>query len=280
MNNLIIIPIIVMMVISCSGNGNSDTQQNAKQNETKKNNVQTTSNKVDSIQKPKVTKFEIVRIFNHDTHAFTQGLIYHNGYLYESTGQRGQSSLRKINPKTGEVIKKIDIADEYFAEGLALYKNKLYQLTWVSHICFIYDFQTFKKNGSFDYDGEGWGITNNNDNLIMSDGTNMLRFIDPVTYNVTKSIPVVDNNGSPVFNLNELEYVNGEIWANIWQTNRIARIDASTGVVNEFIDFSELWNYLKVTTGTDVLNGIAYDYDTKTFYITGKNWDKMFEIKF
>ena len=268
------------MIISCSGNKNSDTRQHDKQSDSQKIIVQPKGNNMDTSQKTKTTKFEIVRIFNHDTHAFTQGLIYHKGYIYESTGQRGQSSLRKINPKDGEVIKKIDIAEEYFAEGLALFKNKLFQLTWISHICFIYDLQTFKKIGSFEYDGEGWGITNSDDNLIMSDGTNMLRFIDPVTYKINKSIPVVDNNGSPIYNLNELEFVNGEIWANIWQTNRIARIDAKSGIVNEFIDFSELWNYLKVTTGTDVLNGIAYNYDSKTFYITGKNWDKMFEIKF
>ena len=268
------------MIISCNGNGNSDSHRDGKQSEANQSNLQTAANKVETLQKKKASKFEIVRIFNHDIHAFTQGLIFHNGFLYESTGQRGQSSIRKVNPKNGEIIKKIEVPAEYFAEGLTLYKNKLFQLTWISNICFIYDFQTFKKVGSFDYTGEGWGITNDENNLIMSDGTNMLRFIDPLTYKVTKSIPVVDDNGSPIFNLNELEFVNGEIWANIWQTNRIVRIDAKSGIVNEFIDFSELWNYLKVSTGTDVLNGIAYDKDSKTFYITGKNWDKMFEIKF
>jgi glutamine cyclotransferase len=211
--------------------------------------------------------------------AFTQGLVYYKNYLIESTGQHGVSSLRKVDPKTGNVLRKVGVDIQYFAEGITVLDDKIYQLTWESGICFVYDASTLKKLSTFNYYGEGWGLAHNGKSILFSDGSNTIRYINPDGFKLDKTLLVHDENGMPVFNLNELEYVKGELWANVWQSNRIARINPETGNVTGWLDLSELRDRITLTRYTDVLNGIAYDEDNDEFYITGKNWNKMFVIK-
>jgi glutamine cyclotransferase len=219
----------------------------------------------------------LVRAYPHDPRAFTQGLEYYGSYLYESTGIAGQSSLRKVMLQTGEVIQKISLPSQYFGEGLTIFHAKIYQLTWLSQKGFIYDLRTFRQVGEFRYEGEGWGLTHDDKSLIMSDGTNKIRYIDPVSFNVTRRLEVYAG-GEGVVNLNELEYVRGEILANIWHSPRIARIDAQSGQVLAWIDFTSI--VAKEQHGDEaVLNGIAYDNAGDRLFVTGKNWSKVFELK-
>jgi glutamine cyclotransferase len=222
---------------------------------------------------------EIIRELPHDTHAYTQGLIYHNGILYESTGQYGKSSLRKLDPNSGEILAKETISNQYFAEGITIFSNKIYQLTWRAGTGFVYDGQTLKQKSSFAYYGEGWGITNDNKYLIMSDGTNALRFLDPKTLEIVKTVFVIDENSVPLQYLNELEYINNEIWANVYTRNYIVRINPEEGRVVSRIDLSFLIDKIEITPETDVLNGIAYDKQKDEYYFTGKNWNKIFVVK-
>jgi glutamine cyclotransferase len=222
--------------------------------------------------------YEIVNIWPHDSNAFTQGLILMDGKLLESTGQEGFSSLRRVELETGKVLNKVDVPEPYFAEGLAALNGKLYQLTWQHKVGFIYDAQTFEKQGQFNYDGEGWGLTTDGTSLILSDGSNRIRFIDPSGFRVTRSIQVVDQN-TPVNELNELEYVNGEIYANVWHVNRIAAIDPQSGRVKSWIDLTGLLPAGEVRDPEAVLNGIAYDPASSKLYVTGKLWPHLFEIK-
>jgi glutamine cyclotransferase len=222
--------------------------------------------------------YEIVNIYPHDSNAFTQGLILMDGKLLESTGQEGFSSLRRVELETGKVLKKVDVPEPFFAEGLAGLNGKLYQLTWQHNVGFIYDAQTFEKLGQFNYDGEGWGLTTDGQSLILSDGTNRIRFIDPSGFRVTKTILVLDQ-GRPVNELNELEYVNGEIYANVWHNNRIATIDPPSGRVTSWIDLNGLLPPGAVQDSEAVLNGIAYDPASGKLFVTGKLWPHVFEIK-
>jgi glutaminyl-peptide cyclotransferase len=228
--------------------------------------------------KAPVQNYVVVRVYPHDPGAFTQGLLYSDGYLYESTGLVGQSSLRKVELETGRVLQKIDVPSPYFAEGLARWRNRFVQLTWVSHVGFLYDPSTFRKQSEFHYRGEGWGLTHDGRHLIMSDGSDTLRFLDPDTFQVVRRLPVSDG-GQPIMNLNELEYINGEIFANVWQTDSIARISSETGRVNAWIDLTGLLSASDRTPETDVLNGIAYDVKNDRLFVTGKRWPKLFEIK-
>ncbi|HFQ94654.1 MAG TPA: glutaminyl-peptide cyclotransferase, partial [Anaerolineae bacterium] len=189
-----------------------------------------------------------------------------------------QSSLRRVEPETGEVLQIQDVPPEYFAEGLVLWDGKLIQLTWKENTAFIYDKDSFEKLGEFSYPTEGWGITHDGRNLIMSDGTATLYFRDPETFAETGRIEVRDENG-PVVRLNELEYIDGEIWANVWQTNRIARIDPATGQVTGWIDLNGILDNTTLTQKADVLNGIAYDAENGRIFITGKLWPTLFEIE-
>ncbi len=225
------------------------------------------------------TDVRVVREINHDTRAYTQGLIYYKGDLYESTGQYGESTLRKLNLKTGKILKKIPLASKYFAEGIAILNNSIYQLTWRAGTGFIYDLMTMRQTGTFTYYGEGWGITSDGKNLIMSDGTNALRFLDPKTMQVIRTIFVLDRNSYPLYYLNELEYINNEIWANVYTSNYIVRINPEDGHLISKIDLSFLKNKITVTPSTDVLNGIAYDKKNDEYYFTGKNWNKIFVMK-
>jgi glutamine cyclotransferase len=222
--------------------------------------------------------YQIVNIWPHDSNAFTQGLILMDGKLLESTGQEGRSSLRSVELETGKILKKVDVPEPYFAEGIAVLNGKVYQLTWQHHLGFIYDSQNFQRVGEFNYDGEGWGLTTDGKSLILSDGSNRIRFIDPSSYRVTKTISVLDGN-TPVRELNELEFVQGEIYANIWHDDRIVTIDPQSGHVTSWIDLTSLIPRDELQDPEAVLNGIAYDQANNKLYVTGKLWPRLFEIK-
>ncbi len=221
--------------------------------------------------------YQVVNKYPHDPTAFTQGLIYHDGVFYEGTGLRGESSLRIIEPETGEIIKHINLPPEYFGEGITILDQQVYQLTWREHTGIVYDHE-LNQLRTWSITGEGWGLTENGTHLIMSDGTSTLSIIDPETLTITKTITVTDN-GEPITMINELEYIQGYIYANIWQTDQIAIIDPTTGMVASWIDLTGLKDQLDTKTGIDVLNGIAYDNETRKIYVTGKLWPNLFEIK-
>lgn len=222
--------------------------------------------------------YEVVKSYPHDARAFTQGLVFHQGVFYESTGLNGSSSLRRVEVETGKVLKKIDVPNQFFAEGLALLNGRLYQLTWQTQRGFVYDLDSFDKLREFGYVGEGWGLTHDAHSLIMSDGSSRIRFIDSETFEVQRMITVQDGRRD-ITQLNELEYIKGEIYANIWMQDRIARIDPQTGKVNAWIDMSGLLPSAARSDPSAVLNGIAYDESSDRLFVTGKLWPKLFEIK-
>ncbi|MEZ4706520.1 MAG: glutaminyl-peptide cyclotransferase [Caldilineaceae bacterium] len=222
--------------------------------------------------------YEVVQTYPHDPAAFTQGLIWLDNIFYEGTGLRGRSSLRQVERDTGAVRKQIDLPEQYFGEGITILGDKLYQLTWQSHTGFIYDKNSFEPLAEFTYPTEGWGITHDGQNLIMSDGTATLYIWDPETLAELGQIHVT-GEGQPVVRLNELEYINGQIYANIWQTDRIAVIDPATGHVTAWLNLTGILAPADRTGGEDVLNGIAYNAENDTLYITGKLWPKLFEIR-
>ena len=222
--------------------------------------------------------YDVVHVFPHDRDAFTQGLLYNQGNLLESTGEVGRSSLRRDEMDTGKVLQKVDVSPPYFAEGITLLKGKIYQLTWQHQLGFIYDALTFEKTGEFKYTGEGWGLATDGQSLILSDGTNKIRFLDPDNFQVTKTIAVLDGHAA-VQEINELEYVKGEIYANIWHADRIARIDPQTGKVVGWINLAGLLAPGEVQDEEAVLNGIAYDETSGRLFVTGKLWPKIFEIR-
>lgn len=222
--------------------------------------------------------FKIVRVFPHDPNAYTQGLLYKDGYLYEGTGLNGRSSLRKVRLETGEVVQQVDLAPEFFGEGIALLGGKIYQLTWKAETGFIYGAHDFRRLGEFSYRGEGWGLTTDGRDLFMSDGTPEIRVLDPVTFHEKRRIKVRHGN-APVKELNELEFVEGEIFANVWQTDRIARISPKTGKVVGWIDLAGILSPVYRRSPDAVLNGIAYDRQSKRLFVTGKLWPSIFEIK-
>ena len=224
-----------------------------------------------------VLTVKLVRTYPHDPHAFTQGLEYYGGYLYESTGIAGQSTLRKVALDTGQVIQKVSLPSEYFGEGLTIFRGKIYQLTWLSKKGFVYNLRTFRQVTEFPYDTEGWGLTHDDRSLIMSDGTNKIRYIDPASFAVTRTIELYAE-GQGVANLNELEYVKGEILANIWHSTRIARVDPSSGQIVAWIDLSSI-AAKEPHREEEVLNGIAYDKSADRLFVTGKKWSKLYEIK-
>ncbi len=229
-------------------------------------------------QAPPTYGYAIVHVYPHDSSAFTQGLIVTGDVFFESTGLNGKSSLRKVRLETGDVLERRQIDAQYFAEGLTEWQGTLLQLTWQAHIGFVYDMNTFEPRRTFAYTGEGWGLTHDRTRLILSDGTADLRFLDPVTFAETGRVTVTDR-GQPVTRLNELEYVNGEVFANVWGTDTIVRIDPASGRVTGRIDLAGLLPAADRTASTDVLNGIAYDAARDRLFVTGKQWPKMFEIR-
>ena len=225
-----------------------------------------------------VQGFRLVATFPHDPEAFTQGLVFADGEFYESTGLNGESSLRRVEIATGKVLQEQKVPAEYFAEGLALVGDELLQLTWQHQRGFVYDRTTFKQKRTFPYKTEGWGIAYDAaGGLVMSDGSDTLTFLDPKTQAVIRTIRVRDA-GQRVSQLNELEWVDGEIWANAWTTDRIARISPNTGEVKSWIDLSTLWPRDQRQPPADVLNGIAYDKATRRIFVTGKKWPRVYQI--
>jgi len=227
---------------------------------------------------PKKYTYKVIKTFNHDPKAYTQGLFYHNGFLYEGTGQNGSSSLRKVELETGKVIQSNNLEQDYFGEGITLFGDKIYQLTWTSGIGFVYDAETFKRLHSFNYTTQGWGLTTNGDELIMSDGSNVLYFMEPNEFSEVRKMEVFDNYG-PQKMLNELEYIDGKIWANVFTTNRVVIIDPQSGAVVSEIDFTGILKNSDKTGNEDYFNGIAYDPATKRIFVTGKNWPKLYQVE-
>ena len=221
---------------------------------------------------------QVVNAYPHDRSAFTEGLFFKDGALYESTGYEGRSSIRKVELATGKVLQRRDLDKAYFGEGIVAFKDRLIELTWKSEVGFIYDLKSFAPKGRFTYKGEGWALTTDGRRIIMSDGTNTLRFLDPQTLKQTGSVSVT-YGGKKVIYLNELEWVKGEVWANIWTTDEIVRIDPSTGKVLGWINLSGLLPDRERDGNEDVLNGIAYDAEHDRIFVTGKQWPKLYEIK-
>lgn len=230
-------------------------------------------------QSPTYYDYRIVNAYPHDPGAFTQGLFFADGALYESTGQYGESSLRKVALESGEILQHTDLAPNLFGEGSVLWNDKIVTLTWRAGKGIVFDRETFAEIETFSYPGEGWGLTASDEHLIMSDGTSVIRFLDPVTYEEVRRLTVTFR-GKALSQLNELEWIDGEIYANIWRTNAIARIDPETGVVVGVIDMRGILSDEDRADGrADVLNGVAYDPDTGRFFVTGKYWPKLFEIE-
>ncbi len=226
----------------------------------------------------RVKDYQVINIYPHDANAFTQGLFYKDGFLYESTGLRGKSSLRKVELKTGRVVMKTNLSKDYFGEGIALLDGKIYQLTWRERTGFIYDINDFRLLGKFQYKTEGWGLTSDGKHLIMSDGSAYLYFLESRTFKIVSTIKVRDNNGE-IPGLNELEFISGSIYANIYMKDEIIKISPKTGEVTERIDLSGLFKEYRPLNREAVLNGIAYDAKTNRLFVTGKLWPKLFEIR-
>lgn len=263
MNKLIRLSIVCFTAVAC--NNNTEVIDDPKNPITSISNI----------------NYTIVNVFPHDTAAFTEGLVWYKNQLFESTGEEGHSTVRKVDLKTGKIQQKIDIAKNLFGEGIAILADKIYQLTWKNRIGFIYDVKTMDQIQTFTLDTEGWGITSNSQNLIVSDGSSNLYFLDPHTLQKIKIITVSDNNG-PVNNINELELINGYIYANRWQTNNILKIDTTNGKVVAQADFSGVLDkYGKSYDPSKIaeLNGIAYDSSNNHMFITGKKWPWLFEVR-
>lgn len=225
--------------------------------------------------------YNIVKVYPHDTSSFTQGLVWHNNAMYEGTGLEGESKLLKTDIINGKESLKINLDKNIFGEGITIYNNKVYQLSWRNHKVFVYDFNNFKKIQEFNWDFEGWGITHNNQNLIISTGSNNLYFVNPNNFQIEKVVGVNDHNG-PVGNINELEFINGYVYANIWTSDNIIKINPTTGKVEGKLDLSNLLSKSGFSFDpekVDVLNGIAYDSAKNSIYVTGKKWPALFEIK-
>ncbi len=228
---------------------------------------------------PLEINYVIRSVWPHDTEAFTQGLLIHKGELYESTGQNGSSWIGIVDINTGVATKKVTLDERYFGEGIAILNNKIYQLTYTTKVGFVYSLPDFKKLKEWTYESQGWGLTHDNVNLIMSDGSNKLHYLDTTTQQIIKSVAVTDEQGA-VKNLNELEFIEGYIYANVWQTNKIVKIDPATGKVVGRFDLSALANDArKASPQVDVLNGIAWHPDTRSFLVTGKHWPHVYILK-
>ena len=282
-----ILIILMVTMLSCSAEnkaGSSDNRRSETGEKEKKETLQTETpeNETatgynDHIRNDHIA--EVVKTIDHDPDAYTQGFLYHGGYFYESTGLREKSSLRKLNPNTGKVLKKKMVPGNYFAEGMTIFNDndKIYQLTWRGGICFVYDLNSFEILENRNYPGEGWGLTDNGEHLIMSDGSDIIRFIDPETFEIVRQIRAYNKN-KRISYLNELEYIKGEIYANVYGKDQIVRINPQTGEVFGTIDLSPLREYVDPTMDVEVLNGIAWDSEKERLYVTGKNWHFIFLI--
>lgn len=234
--------------------------------------------KVKANKPPRKMQYRVINTYPHDINAYTQGLFYHDGYLIESTGQKGKSSLRRVELETGKVTQSLNLDRKYFGEGATLYNNKIYQITWTSRKGFVYDADNFTLIRTFDYLTQGWGLTTIDDMLVMSDGSNTLYFLEPQTFAEQHRIEVYDNEG-PVSKLNELEYIKGKIYANIYLDEKIVIINPNTGMLEAEVDFNGLLTKKDNHRNIDVFNGIAWDKENERIYVTGKNWPKLFEVE-
>ena len=264
-----------------NANQNSAVNVNVNTNKTTAANTQTNG-------KVPVYTYEVVNTYKHDPKAFTEGLFFHNGFLYESTGQDGKSDLRKVELETGKVVQKFALPKEDFGEGIAMVNNQIYQLTWEAGLGRVFDANDFKLIREFHYSGEGWGMTTDGTNLYMTDRTHIIRVMDPATFQPVRTIPVFREDGKPLIQINELEFIKGEIWANDWHSedpeilgkpNYIARIDPKTGALLGWIDLGGISPDDVSADPENTMNGIAYDAATDRIFVTGKNWKKLFEIK-
>ena len=228
---------------------------------------------------PGEVDFRVVGSFPHDPTSFTQGLVYRDGFLYESAGLYGRSSIRKTDPATGKILLLKKLPERFFAEGMTIMGPRAYQLTWKSKKGFIYAKDTLRREGDFSYSTEGWGLTDDGESLIMSDGTDTLRFLSPRDFSVKKTLRVRRKDGSPVPMLNELEYAGGRIYCNVWHSDEIAVVNPETGLAERFVDFSALRKRLGRPDRADVLNGIAWKPSSGTFFVTGKYWSEVFEVE-
>ncbi|MEP7212918.1 MAG: glutaminyl-peptide cyclotransferase [Acidobacteriota bacterium] len=273
---------IALVALSCGGASN-DNKVNVG-NATKAN---VNANKTSREPLPVYT-YEVVKTYPHDPKAFTEGLFYHDGFLYESTGQEGHSTLRKVNLETGKVVQQFELPRESFGEGISLINGKIYQLTWREGLCRVFDAKDFSLIKEFDYPGEGWGMTTDGTVLYMTDRTHVIRVMDPETFKPVKQLVVLREDGKPLYQINELEFIKGEIWANVWHSeepqilgkpNYIARIDPATGKLLGWIDLQGISPDDVDRDSENTLNGIAYDAANDRIFVTGKNWKKLFEIK-
>jgi glutamine cyclotransferase len=265
MRKLIYFLVLSMLLIGCKSNAESD---NAEQN------------KAQTVQAPENISFQVLNMFPHDTSSYTQGLIWHDGKLWEGTGWETESKLMLTDLKTGKAIKSVKLPDTEFGEGITILNNKIYQLTWEDHKVYVYDLKTLKQEKVFDWPYEGWGITTDGKALLVSTGGSNLYWVDPATFKITKTLGVSDNNGY-VSNLNELEWVNGFIYANQYLTDYILKIDPSSGSVVGRINLAGLLQQSNqlIVANTDVLNGIAFNPTTGHFLVTGKRWPALYELK-
>lgn len=275
MQYLVLILISIFM-FSCENKPANNKMQNASNNGQPANTATATAKTLQNYT------YEIVKKYPHDSKAFTQGLIVKDGVFYEGTGGRKSdsfhSSLRKVEIESGKVLQKKDLAPEIFGEGITVFNDKIYQITWQENTCFVYDLN-FNLLKEFKYQGEGWGITHDDTNLIMSDGTHVIRYLNPENFETVRTLTVLEN-GKPLMEINELEYIKDEIWANVWQTGFIYRIDPKSGNVIGKIDFTKLADEVqKDEENSDVLNGIAYDAQNDKIFITGKLWKNIYEVK-
>jgi glutamine cyclotransferase len=270
--------LVVAILTSCDQKTSSPSEGTVPAVQSPSNGSGSANPNVTTTNAPPVYGYEVINAWPHNRNAFTQGLLFLDGALFESTGLNGESSLRKVDLETGNVLKRVEVPQQYFAEGLAALNGKLYQLTWQNRKGFVYDLNTFQLEKEFTYQGEGWGLTTDGQWLIMSDGTDQIRFLDPNTFEEKRRISVVAN-GQPVARLNELEYIKGEIFANVWGTWFVARIDPATGKVLSVIDFTGLLSTQDRDETTDVLNGIAYDPKGDRLFVTGKRWPKLYEVR-
>lgn len=259
--------VIVLILVSCKDTNNQENNQNS----------------APAIATPANLSYTVINEYPHDSSSFTEGLIWLNGSFLESTGLEGQSKLLQTKLETGKIIKQQVLASQYFGEGIAVLNNKIYQLTWKNHKVFVYDMNFKKLPQEFEWPYEGWGMTTDGKSLILDTGGSNIYFVNPETFKIERTLGVVNNNGY-VSMVNELEYVDGYLYANIWMTNDIIKINAQTGLVEAKADMTQLiknsHEHKDVNIGENFLNGIAYNTEKKTFYVTGKNWPTLFEIKF